>query len=83
MLFAGNKRFLIPDSMAWVPYTTGDALPQNAIIMLKNGRRLYSGFSWHSPTTWVAGMYAEDVTAAHYPYSTRNIAARFDIVVYV
>ena len=41
-------------TMAWVPYTAGDVLPQRALMtgMLANGRRLYSTRSWHtSPAT--------------------------------
>ena len=70
-------------TMAWIPYTAGDILPRKALVtgMLK-GRRLYSSRSWHQPgNTWVAGVYAEDDTAAYYPYSGSNAATSFDILV--
>ena len=73
-------------TMVWIPYTAGDLLPMNAIVtgMLANGRRLYSSRSWHPPgNTWVAGAYAEDDTAAYYPYSGSNAATSFDILVFV
>ena len=73
-------------TMAWIPFTAGNVLPRNAIRtgMLANGRRLYSSRSWHAPgNTWVAGVYAEDDTAAYYPYSTSNPATSFDILVHV
>ena len=73
-------------TMAWVPYTAGDALPRKAIVtgMLANGRRLYSILSWKANIgQWVVGVYAEKDTAGYYPYSGSNAVTQFDILVSV
>ena len=71
-------------SMAWVPYTAGDVLPRNALVtgMLANGRRLYSSQSWHV-SVWVAGVYAEEDTAAYYASGGSNAVTQFNILVSV
>ena len=73
-------------TMAWVPYTAGEVLPEKAVVtgMLANGRRLYCSLSWHtSPGKWAIGVYAEGDTAAYYAHGGSNAVTQFDILVTV